>query len=449
MFLIFDTETTGIISSSLRVIELAWVVCDEHRVVLKQESHLIYPQGFFVPAAATKVNHITNEMLHKDGEPIEGVLEKFAKDVQNVEYIIAHNISFDINALDKEFRLAGIDSPLQSVHQICTMMASVNFCKLAKLNGRQGYKRPKLQELHLRLFSNYFNGSHRALSDAIACKACFFKLVDLGVVQLKQKIYKSPITIQKKSNSYPNQVSKADLHTCIKPNIDSSQSISQITTTNSVDQSSDQEISLRNNKNINDTFSNPKHTQTQKNGKFAYDVFALVILCVSATMLYSSLLELPSPKQTIEKKEFQPNRQDILKSATPQSSLSVLPNNRKLRYLYYHEDMMIGFFDDGSVSYCDKCIFNKSDILKLLSKKPQGIYSFDQGVINPEELIVKNADKSNPFLFWDEKAQSMALTENPNAIKYRKLIPGDMSLPITGDGWALVDYVWKIKPPQY
>ena len=350
MFLIFDTETTGLISSKLRVIELAWIICDENQNILKQESHLIYPKGFFVPAAATKVNQITNEMLHKDGKQIENVLTKFADDVRNVEYIIAHNISFDINALDKEFRLAGIESPLHSVRQICTMMASVNFCRLSKLNGRQGYKRPKLQELYLRLFSNYFDGSHRALSDAIACKECFFKLVDLGEVQLKQRLYKLPIATQKKNASYSNQISRADSHIGIKSNVVSSKPTFQTTTTNSAVQSNDQKNILVSSKHVSASFSDPKNIQAKKSEGFVnYRWIDFLIGCVIIMLIASSIQTFktqPSKQPIIEQKEAQSKRQEILKSTTPQPSLSAVPKKKELRYLYYSKGSMWGFFDD-------------------------------------------------------------------------------------------------------
>ena len=85
----------------------------------------------------------------------------------------------------------------------------------------------------------------------------------------------------------------------------------------------------------------------------------------------------------------------------------------------------------------------------MFSKKPQGTYSWiARGVNNPEELKVENADKLNPFLFWDESSQQFFWTDNPERLKVKNMEPRHIFLPIGGDGWALVDYVWKIKPPQ-
>ena len=60
------------------------------------------------------------------------------------------------------------------------MQSAVTHCRLAKLNGMPGFKRPTLQELHFKLFKKYFDKAHDALADTQACMKCFFELKRLG-----------------------------------------------------------------------------------------------------------------------------------------------------------------------------------------------------------------------------------------------------------------------------
>lgn len=189
MYLIFDTETTGI-DSSLRMVEIGWLLCDDSKEIIEEKNYLIYPDGFIMPSSATKINGITQSMLIQDGVPIQLVLEELATDLLNIDYIVAHNIAFDLKVLAKEYLLAGMENPLANKYEICTMKLSTNFCKIKKKN-QKGYKWPSLQELYLKLFSNYFDGAHRALADIYACKECFFKLLDLHVISTpKQPVQK-------------------------------------------------------------------------------------------------------------------------------------------------------------------------------------------------------------------------------------------------------------------
>ena len=193
MYLIFDTETTGLDKSKRRLIELGWLLVDDSKEIIKEQSYLIYPDGFDVPISSTKKHGITRSMLIRDGEPIKLVLQRFVEDLLNVDYVVAHNITFDSEVLAKEFLLARMENPLNNKHEICTMKLSTDFCKIKKKNQR-GYKYPKLQELHLKLFANYFDGEHRAMNDVYACKECFFKLLDLNVISIPKQ------TVRKRTN---------------------------------------------------------------------------------------------------------------------------------------------------------------------------------------------------------------------------------------------------------
>jgi hypothetical protein len=68
------------------------------------------------------------------------------------------------------------------------MNETINFCKLPKkLASSSWYKRPKLWELHKKLFDKYFVWAHDAMTDVEATLNCFIELVKIWEIQLKEK----------------------------------------------------------------------------------------------------------------------------------------------------------------------------------------------------------------------------------------------------------------------
>lgn len=61
------------------------------------------------------------------------------------------------------------------------MKATVSYCKIPNKYG--GYKWPKLQELHEKLFGYEFDDAHDALADIEATFKCYWKLRKLGLIE--------------------------------------------------------------------------------------------------------------------------------------------------------------------------------------------------------------------------------------------------------------------------
>jgi hypothetical protein len=59
------------------------------------------------------------------------------------------------------------------------MQKSTNFCKIP---GPDGFKWPKLSELHIRLFGEDFEDAHDAASDINATAKCFWKMREIGLI---------------------------------------------------------------------------------------------------------------------------------------------------------------------------------------------------------------------------------------------------------------------------
>jgi DNA polymerase III epsilon subunit-like protein len=82
-------------------------------------------------------------------------------------------MQFDEKILGAEFLRSGYPNLIESMERTCTMQAATNYCRLP---GTRGYKWPTLQELHMKLFKEAFEGAHHALVDVRACARCYFEL---------------------------------------------------------------------------------------------------------------------------------------------------------------------------------------------------------------------------------------------------------------------------------
>jgi len=193
MYIIFDTETVGLpnnwnaLFSDLenwpRMVQIAWMIFDENKTSIKKVSKIIKPEGYTIPEEIAKIHRITTERAIKEGYDLKEVLLEFNKDVENNDYLIAHNIAFDEAIVSSEFLRKDIKSNLDSVEKICTMKESRDFFK--RRTGKE--KWPKLTELYIELFGEMFEDAHDALVDVKACAKCYFEMVDKEIIQKKLK----------------------------------------------------------------------------------------------------------------------------------------------------------------------------------------------------------------------------------------------------------------------
>jgi len=209
MFLIFDTETTGLplrdnapvseVDNWPRVVQIAWQLHDESGDLLEHQNLLIIPGGFEIPYSAEKVHKISTDKARKHGVPLDEALQKFNDSLGKASFLVGHNIRFDMNALGAEFIRANMPSRFLEVKQICTMWSSTDHMKLP--GGRGGkYKPPKLMELYEHLFEEQFPEAHNASADVEATARCFFEL-------LRKKVI-SPETLALTKDQYSKFISK-------------------------------------------------------------------------------------------------------------------------------------------------------------------------------------------------------------------------------------------------
>ncbi len=192
MFLIFDTETTGLprnynapltdFDNWPRVIQLAWQVHDEKGDLVEVQNYIIKPDGFEIPRGSEKIHGISTERALKEGLPLEEVLQMFNKSLSGTKSIVGHNVEFDISVTGAEYLRTGIETNLHRLNVIDTKDLSTNYCALP--GGRGGkFKWPTLGELHQKLFGEDFDAAHNASADVQATARCFLELIRLGIIQ--------------------------------------------------------------------------------------------------------------------------------------------------------------------------------------------------------------------------------------------------------------------------
>jgi DNA polymerase III epsilon subunit-like protein len=189
MYLFFDTETTGLpknykapasdLNNWPRLVQLAYQLYDNNGIKISEGDHIIKPDGFTIPTEATRIHGISNEQANMEGKSIQIVLQEFQSLIDQVEYLVAHNMSFDEKIVGAEFLRNKMPDSISTKRKICTMQSTTNFCAIS---GPYGYKWPKLSELHYKLFRTGFEEAHNAAVDINATARCFWELKRLGKI---------------------------------------------------------------------------------------------------------------------------------------------------------------------------------------------------------------------------------------------------------------------------
>lgn len=191
MYLIFDTETTGLpdnYSAPLtdfdnwpRCVQLAWQVHDETGKLISKGNYIVKPDGFTIPFNSEKIHGISTERAEKEGIPLSDVMDAFDKDIEKSTFIIGHNLEFDLNIMGSEYLRLDRENPLTEKISIDTKDESTEYCAIP--GGRGRYKWPTLSELHDKLFEIGFEEAHNAAADVDATARAFLELVRIGVIQ--------------------------------------------------------------------------------------------------------------------------------------------------------------------------------------------------------------------------------------------------------------------------
>jgi DNA polymerase III epsilon subunit-like protein len=180
MYLVFDTETTGLptnwkahvtdLKNWPRVIQLAWQFHEDSGNLIAAHHFLIQPDGFLIPPASAAIHQITTERAMEQGLPLREVLQKFSEFLNQGPRLIAHNYSFDSMVMGAEYLRLGQPNPFPQLKHTCTMQETIDFVGIP---GKYGNKWPTLQELHTKLFGKGFEDGHDARVDVAITAKCY------------------------------------------------------------------------------------------------------------------------------------------------------------------------------------------------------------------------------------------------------------------------------------
>jgi DNA polymerase-3 subunit alpha len=196
MYLIFDTETTGLprnwnapitdTDNWPRCIQIAWQLHDAFGNLIENQDYLVKPTGFNIPYDAERIHGISTELAEEQGVELEEVLQKFNIALSKSKFIVGQNVGFDVNIMGSEFHRFQMESPLSTmpVLDTCTEITA----DLLKIPGGRGgkFKLPTLTELHQYLFGEPFLEAHNATADVEATTRCFLQLIKIDIYKPEQ-----------------------------------------------------------------------------------------------------------------------------------------------------------------------------------------------------------------------------------------------------------------------
>ena len=206
--LVFDTETTGLPKSKIinpdtlnlwpHIVQFSYVIYDTvlNDIVESSDTIVKLKEGITIPEDSIKIHGITNESSQKNGINIELILNEFFYHLRNVDLLVGHNVSFDINMIKVELLRFIYDTKsnisenevkaykynfhfLTNYKNICcTLQESIDLCNIKAIDkfGKEFIKFPKLLELHQKLFESTPNNLHNSFNDILVTLRCFMKL---------------------------------------------------------------------------------------------------------------------------------------------------------------------------------------------------------------------------------------------------------------------------------
>jgi DNA polymerase III epsilon subunit-like protein len=212
--LVFDTETTGLPNSKIinpdtlnfwpHIVQFSYVIYDINlNDIVETHDSIINVKDIIIPEETIKIHGITKDISNKKGVAIELVLNEFFYHLCNVDLLVGHNVSFDINMVKVELLRMIYENKLISEKEIntcnynlhyltnfknicCTLKDSIDVCNIKAIDrfGKEYIKFPKLIELHEKLFESTPNNLHNSFNDILVTLRCFMKLkydIDLNI----------------------------------------------------------------------------------------------------------------------------------------------------------------------------------------------------------------------------------------------------------------------------
>ncbi len=141
--LFFDTETTSIKPGS--ICQLSYITVDaDVKPQITQGKNFFFTVDEMDPSAE-EIHGFSLEKLYdlSNGQYFEDLAFDFINDFKNADFLIGHNVNFDVRFLKHELFTLG--EYFEPKNIFCTMAYYKEICKIPKANGE--IKNPKLSEV--------------------------------------------------------------------------------------------------------------------------------------------------------------------------------------------------------------------------------------------------------------------------------------------------------------
>ena len=215
MYLIFDTETTGLpkrwdapitdTDNWPRCVQIAWQLHDELGNLVEHQDYLVRPDGFNIPYESEQVHGISTGLAEQQGETLEVVFERFNEALHKATFVVGQNVGFDVNIMGCEFHRMSVKNSLAELPVLDT--CTEHTAQLCQIPGGRGgkFKLPTLTELHQYLFGEPFAEAHNATADVEATTRCFLELVRRKQFSTKE-LDVQPDYFQRFSEANPKEI---------------------------------------------------------------------------------------------------------------------------------------------------------------------------------------------------------------------------------------------------
>ena len=154
--LFFDTETTSVKPGS--ICQLSYITVDA-----SAKPQITTGKNFFftvdeMEPSAEEIHGFSLEKLYElsNGQYFEDLVPEFIDDFKESDFLIGHNVNFDVRFLKHELLTLGEFFEPKNI--FCTMAYYRDICKIPKANGE--IKNPKLSEV-----IDWLNISEKQISD--------------------------------------------------------------------------------------------------------------------------------------------------------------------------------------------------------------------------------------------------------------------------------------------
>jgi len=212
MYLVFDTETNGLIPKPTRgssqpleldkcphilQISAALYSMAQQSVIDTFDYYIDIDDSVEIPSKTTEIHGIDKALCKSRGIPIMDAIKKFHDFYTKCEAYIGHNIEFDMNMIKIEIERNRADilerapeclylfnemhEKVNNIEKYCTMDKSRKLCNIIMTNEKTGkpyVKSPKLIELHKYLFPNDKEPEnlHNSMNDVNVTLRCYLKM---------------------------------------------------------------------------------------------------------------------------------------------------------------------------------------------------------------------------------------------------------------------------------